>query len=48
MAAQHVSWVGVGGDTHALLARFRTWQRLAIRFTLSCLDPSASRESGSK
>jgi predicted esterase len=43
-----IRWLPVPGDTHAMLARFRTWQRLAIGFTLSCLDLSASRESGGK
>lgn len=43
-----VSWLSVRGDTHAMLVRFRTWQRLAIRFTLSCLEPAAGREYGSK
>ncbi len=46
--ALRVSWLPVRGDTHAMLARFRTWQRLAIRFVLSCLDSSTGRESGSK
>lgn len=36
--ARDVTWVAVRGETHALLARYRTWQRLAIRFTLDCLQ----------
>jgi acetyl esterase/lipase len=31
------SWQEVPGDTHAMLLRYRTWQRLAIRFTLGAL-----------
>jgi predicted esterase len=33
-----VSWQPVAGDTHAMLLRYRTWQRLAIRFTLGSLS----------
>jgi predicted esterase len=33
-----ITWEPVPGDTHAMLLRFRTWQRLAIRFTLSSLS----------
>ena len=36
-----VSWVAVAGDRHAMLARYRTWQRLVTRFTLDSLDPSS-------
>ena len=34
-AGAEVTWTGVRGDTHAMLLRYRTWQRLAIRFTLA-------------
>jgi len=34
---EQVSWMAVRGDTHAMLVRYRTWQRLAVRFTLACL-----------
>jgi predicted esterase len=34
-AGAQVTWVEVRGDTHAMLLRYRTWQRLAIRFTLA-------------
>jgi dienelactone hydrolase len=36
-AGAEVTWVEVRGDTHAMLLRYRTWQRLAIRFTLAGL-----------
>ena len=34
-AGAEVTWVEVRGDTHAMLLRYRTWQRLAIRFALA-------------
>jgi predicted esterase len=34
-AGAEVSCVEVRGDTHAMLLRYRTWQHLAIRFTLA-------------
>jgi dienelactone hydrolase len=34
-AGAEVTWAEVRGDTHAMLLRYRTWQRLAIRFTLA-------------
>jgi predicted esterase len=34
----HATWQPVRGDTHAMLLRFRTWQRLAIRFVLGSLE----------
>jgi predicted esterase len=34
-AGAEVSWAEVRGDTHAMLLRYRTWQRLAISFTLA-------------
>jgi len=34
-AGADVTWVEVRGDTHAMLLRYRTWQHLAIRFTLA-------------
>jgi dienelactone hydrolase len=36
-AGADVTWVEVRGDTHAMLLRYRTWQRLAISFTLAGL-----------
>jgi alpha-beta hydrolase superfamily lysophospholipase len=36
-AGVDVSWRLVRGDTHAMLIRFRTWQRLAVGFTLDSL-----------
>jgi predicted alpha/beta-hydrolase family hydrolase len=33
-----ITWQSVPYDTHAMLLRFATWQRLAIRFTLTSLD----------
>jgi dienelactone hydrolase len=36
-AGAQVTWVEVRGDTHAMLLRYRTWQRLAISFTLAGL-----------
>jgi predicted esterase len=36
-AGAEVTWVEVRGDTHAMLLRYRTWQRLAITFTLASL-----------
>ncbi len=36
-AGAEVSWVGVRGDAHAMLLRYRTWQRLAVRFTLAAV-----------
>jgi pimeloyl-ACP methyl ester carboxylesterase len=36
-AGAEVTWVEVRGDTHAMLLRYRTWQRLAISFTLAGL-----------
>ena len=36
-AGAEVSWHEVAWDTHAMLLRYRTWQRLAIRFTLGAL-----------
>lgn len=36
-----ITWQPVRGDTHAMLIRYRTWQRLAIRFTRSGLDGPA-------
>jgi predicted esterase len=36
-AGAEATWVEVRGDTHAMLLRYRTWQRLAIRFTLASL-----------
>jgi|SRR5579875_928167 len=38
VVTRDISWQPVRGDTHAMLLRLRTWQRLAIRFTLSSLD----------
>ncbi len=44
-----ISWMAVRGDKHAMLTHYRSWQRLAIRFTLGSLDSAAKcRESGSK
>jgi predicted esterase len=43
---QPVSWVPVSPDTHAMLLRYRTWQRLAITFTVSSL--STPSETGVK
>jgi pimeloyl-ACP methyl ester carboxylesterase len=37
-AGAEVTWRAVDGDTHAMLLRYRTWQRLAIGFTLSTLQ----------
>jgi predicted esterase len=37
-AGAQVTWHEVGCDTHAMLLRYRTWQRLAIGFTLSSLE----------
>jgi predicted esterase len=37
-----VTWRPVRGDTHAMLIRFRTWQRLAIEFTRASLRPDSS------
>ena len=37
-AGAEVSWREVAADTHAMLLRYRVWQRLAIRFTLSALE----------
>jgi predicted esterase len=37
-AGAEVSWREVPGDTHAMLLRYFTWQRLAIGFTLSTLE----------
>ena len=34
-AGADVTWVEVRGDTHAMLLRYRTWQHLAISFTLA-------------
>jgi acetyl esterase/lipase len=39
-AGAQASWHAVPGDTHAMLLRYRTWQRLAIRFTLGALELS--------
>jgi predicted esterase len=36
-AGDDVTWRPVRGDTHAMLIRFRTWQRLAIGFTRDSL-----------
>jgi predicted esterase len=35
-AGADVTWVEVHGDTHAMLLRYRTWQHLAVKFTLAC------------
>jgi pimeloyl-ACP methyl ester carboxylesterase len=40
-AGAEVTWREVCGDTHAMLLRYRTWQRLAVRFTLSALATPA-------
>jgi predicted esterase len=37
-AGVDVTWRLVRGDTHAMLIRFRTWQRLAIGFTRDSLS----------
>lgn len=37
-AGAQASWVEVRGDTHAMLLRYRTWQRLAVRFALNARD----------
>jgi dienelactone hydrolase len=34
-AGAEVTWVEVRGDTHAMLLRYPTWQRLAVRFALT-------------
>jgi predicted esterase len=36
-AGAEITWRGVRFDTHAMLLRYQTWQRLAVRFTLSSL-----------
>jgi predicted esterase len=36
-AGADVRWQQVRGDTHAMLLRYQTWQRLAIRFTICAL-----------
>lgn len=37
--AAAVDYVNVRGDTHAMLLRFATWQRLTTRFVAQVLNP---------